>query len=188
MEKELEKLLGDHEINKQFMEKRTIFLWGEVNDRSAETIVKDLLFLDMKKTEDIRLYINSPGGSVTAGMAIYDAIQNIKSDVSTICMGLAASMGSLLLTCGAKGKRFAWPHSRILIHQPMIAGQIVAPASDIKIHAEEMMRTKDMLNNILVQCTGQPLEKIQKDTDRDYFMSSEEAVTYGLIDKVINKI
>ena len=188
MEKELEKLFSHQEINKQFMERRTLFLWGEVNDRTSEEIVKDLLFLDTKKNEDIILYINSPGGSVTAGLAIYDAIQNIKSDVSTICMGLAASMGALLLTAGTKGKRFAWPHSRMLIHQPLIAGQIIAPASDIKIHAQEMLRTKDMLNEILVQHTGQPLEKIKKDTDRDFFMSAEEGFKYSLIDAVVDKI
>jgi len=188
MEKELERLLSNHEINKQFMEKRTLFLWGEINDRTSETIVKDLLFLELKKAEEIRLYINSPGGSVTAGMAIYDTIQNIKSDVSTVCMGLAASMGALLLAAGTKDKRFAWPHSRILIHQPMIAGQIIAPASDIKIHAEEMIRTKEMLNEILVKHTGQPLEKIRKDTDRDFFMNAEEAVKYGMIDKVLTTI
>lgn len=188
MEKELERFFGQREINKQFMERRTLFLWGEVNDTLSEEIVKDLLFLDTKKKEDIVLYINSPGGSVTAGLAIYDAIQNIKSDVSTVCMGLAASMGALLLTAGTKGKRFAWSHSRMLIHQPLIAGQIIAPASDIKIHAREMLRTKDMLNQILADHTGQSLEKIKKDTDRDFFMSSEEAVKYGLIDAVVNKV
>jgi len=188
MEKEFEKLFGHQEINKQFMERRTLFLWGEVNDRLSEEIVKDLLFLDQKKQEDIILYINSPGGSVTAGLAIYDAIQNIKSDVSTICMGLAASMGALLLTAGTHGKRFAWTHSRMLIHQPLIAGQMIAPASDIKIHAQEMLRTKEMLNQILAQHTRQALEKIKKDTDRDFFMSADEAVQYGLIDAVITKI
>ncbi|MCK5739929.1 ATP-dependent Clp protease proteolytic subunit [bacterium] len=188
MEKDLEKMLGDQEVNKKFLDDRMIFLWGEVSDKSAEEIVKKLLFLDARKKQDIKLLINSPGGSVTAGMAIYDAMQNIKSDVSTICMGLAASMGALLLAAGTANKRFAWPHSRILIHQPMIAGQIVAPASDIKIQAEEMMRTKAMLNDILVSHTGQPLEKVKKDTDRDYFMSAEEAAKYGMIDKVIKTL
>jgi ATP-dependent Clp protease protease subunit len=188
MEKELEKLLSHQEINKQFIERRTLFLWGEVNDPLSEEIVKDLLFLDLKKQEDIIIYINSPGGSVTAGLAIYDAIQNIKSDVSTICMGLAASMGALLLTAGTRGKRFAWTHSRMLIHQPLISGQIIAPASDIKIHAQEMLRTKEMLNQILAHHSGQSLEKVKKDTDRDFFMSAEEAVRYGLIDAVVDKI
>ncbi|MBN2090670.1 ATP-dependent Clp protease proteolytic subunit [candidate division KSB1 bacterium] len=188
MENEFEKLLGHQEINKQFIEKRTIFLWGEVNDKSSEDIVKKLLYFDSLKTEDIRLFINSPGGSVTAGMAIYDAMQNINSQVSTICMGLAASMGALLLVAGAHGKRFSWPHGRILIHQPMIAGEIIAPASDIKIHAEEMLKTRDVLNKILAHHTGQSLEKIQKDTDRDFFMSAEEAIVYGMIDNVINKL
>lgn len=188
MENELEKLLGNQALNKNFLEKRTLFLWGEVSDKLSENIVKNLLFLESKKVEDIIIYINSPGGSVTAGLAIYDAIQNIKSDVSTICTGLAASMGALLLSCGTKGKRCAWPHSRILIHQPLIAGQIIAPASDIKIHAEEMLRTKRMLNEILVKHTGQSIEKIEHDTDRDFFMSAEEAVQYGMIDNTTNQI
>ncbi|RPI02305.1 MAG: ATP-dependent Clp protease proteolytic subunit [Calditrichaeota bacterium] len=188
MEKEIEKLIGDQEINKKFLEQRKIFLWGTVDDETAEDIVKKLLFLDAHEHQDIQLLINSPGGSVTAGLAIYDAMQNIRSAVQTLCMGLAASMGAVLLTAGAKGKRFTWPHSRILIHQPMIAGQIIAPASGLKIHAEEMMRTKGMLNAILVKHTGQPIEKIEKDTDRDYFMSPQEAVEYGMIDGILERI
>jgi len=151
-------------------------------------MVKRLLFLDAQGKEDITLLINSPGGSVTDGLAIYDAMQNIKSDVRTVCMGMAASMGALLLTAGTKGKRAAWEHSRIMIHQPMIGGQIIAPASGLKIQAEEMMRTKKLLNEILVKHTGQPLNKIEKDTDRDYFMSPQEAVKYGMIDTITNTI
>jgi ATP-dependent Clp protease, protease subunit len=188
MENELAKLLGENEMNKTFVEQRTLFLWGVVDDDTAEDIVKRLLFLDAKNHEDIKLRINSPGGSVTAGLAIYDAMQNIKSDVQTLCMGLAASMGAVLLAAGTKGKRFSWLHSRILIHQPMIGGQIIAPASGLKIHAEEMMRTKAMLNEILVKHTGQPLEKIEKDTDRDYFMSAKEALQYGMIDGILETV
>jgi len=188
MEKEFEKLIGDHEINKKFMEDRTLFLWDVVNDESACDIIKRLLFLDAQSNDDITILLNSPGGSVTDGLAIYDAIQNVKSDVRTVCMGMAASMGALLLTAGAKGKRSAWKHSRIMIHQPMIGGQIIAPASGLKIQAEEMMRTKKMLNEILVKHTGQPLDKIEKDTDRDYFMNPQEAVEYGMIDRVATSL
>lgn len=188
MEKELEKMINSLGINKHFIEKRTIFLWGEVNEKSSGDIVKQLLYLNSLSAEDIILYINSPGGSVSAGLAIYDSIQNIKCDVSTICAGLAASMGALLLTCGTKGKRLALKHSRVLIHQPLISGQMIAPASDIKIHADEMLRTKETLNNILANHTGQNLQKIEEDTDRDYFMSTEEAIAYGLIDEIIDKL
>ncbi|MBN1464702.1 ATP-dependent Clp protease proteolytic subunit, partial [candidate division KSB1 bacterium] len=184
MEKELEKLFGDQEINKKFMQDRTIFLWDVVDDESARDIVKRLLFLDAQNHDDITLMINSAGGAVTDGLAIYDAMQYIKSDVRTVCMGMAASMGALLLCAGANGKRSAWEHSRIMIHQPMIGGQIIAPASGLKIQAEEMMRTKKLLNDILAKHTGQPLEKIEKDTDRDYFMSPQEAKAYGMIDSI----
>ncbi|MBN1479114.1 ATP-dependent Clp protease proteolytic subunit [candidate division KSB1 bacterium] len=188
MEKELEKLLGDHEINKKFMQDRIIFLWDVVDDEAARDIVKRLLYLDSQGHDDITILINSPGGSVTDGLAVYDAMQNIKSDIRTVCMGMAASMGALLLTAGAKGKRSAWEHSRIMIHQPMIGGTIIAPASGLKIQAEEMMRTKKMLNDILAKHTGQPLEKIEKDTDRDYFMSPQDAMEYGMIDKVASSL
>ncbi len=184
MEKELEKLLGEREINKKFMEERTIFLWNMVDDESASDIVKRLLYLDSLNHDDITILINSPGGSVTDGLAIYDAMQYIKSDVRTVCMGMAASMGALLLTAGTKGKRSAWEHSRVMIHQPMMGGQIIQPASGLKIQAQEMMRTKKLLNEILVRHTGQPMEKVEKDTDRDYFMSPQEAVEYGMIDSI----
>jgi len=188
MEKELEKLIGDQEINKKFMQDRTIFLWDVVTDESARDIVKRLIYLDSQSNDDITILLNSPGGSVTDGLAIYDAMQNIKSDVKTVCMGMAASMGALLLTAGAKGKRSAWEHSRIMIHQPMIGAQIIAPASGLKIQAEEMMRTKKLLNEILVKHTGQSLDKIEKDTDRDYFMNPQEAVEYGMIDSVATSL
>lgn len=188
MEKELEKLLSDQEINKKFMQDRTIFLWDVVNDETARDMVKRLLYLDAQSNDDITILLNSPGGSVTDGLAIYDAMQNIKSDVKTVCMGMAASMGALLLTAGTKGKRSAWEHSRIMIHQPMIGGQIIAPASGLKIQAEEMMKTKKLLNEILVKHTGQPMDKIEKDTDRDYFMNPQEAVEYGMIDSIANTL
>ncbi len=173
-------------IHKKFLEERKIFLWGPVNDESSQSVVKKLLYLEMlDEQKDITLYINSPGGVITSGMAVFDVMQMIKPKVSTVCMGLAASMGAILLLAGEKGMRYAWKHSRILIHQPLISGQIIAPAIDIKIQAEEISKTRRELNRIIAERTGQTLEKIQQDTDRDYYMTSEEALTYGLIDKVI---
>ena len=164
---------------------RIPFLGSEVNDAMANSLVAQMLYLDSEdNSKPIYLYINSPGGSVTAGLAIYDTIQYIKSDVVTICVGLAASMGAFLLGAGTKGKRLALPHSRIMIHQPL-GGTSQRQASDIEIEAREILRMKDMLNNNMAGMTGQPVEKIEKDTDRDYFMSAEEAMNYGLIDRVI---
>ena len=164
---------------------RILFLGSEVNDAIANSLVAQMLYLDSEdNSKPIYLYINSPGGSVTAGLAIYDTIQYIKSDVVTICVGLAASMGAFLLGAGTKGKRLALPHSRIMIHQPL-GGTSQRQASDIEIEAREILRMKDMLNNNMADMTGQPVEKIEKDTDRDYFMSAEEAMNYGLIDRVI---
>ena len=164
---------------------RILFLGSEVNDAIANSLVAQMLYLDSEdNSKPIYLYINSPGGSVTAGLAIYDTIQYIKSDVVTICVGLAASMGAFLLGAGTKGKRLALPHSRIMIHQPL-GGTSQRQASDIEIEAREILRMKDMLNNNMAGMTGQPIEKIEKDTDRDYFMSAEEAMNYGLIDRVI---
>ena len=164
---------------------RILFLGSEVNDAIANSLVAQMLYLDSEdNSKPIYLYINSPGGSVTAGLAIYDTIQYIKSDVVTICVGLAASMGAFLLGAGTKGKRLALPHSRIMIHQPL-GGTSQRQASDIEIEAREILRIKDMLNNNMAGMTGQPNEKIEKDTDRDYFMSAEEAMNYGLIDRVI---
>jgi ATP-dependent Clp protease, protease subunit len=166
---------------------RIIFLGREVDDEIANQIVAVMLYLDSEDPgKDIRLYINSPGGSVTAGMAIFDTMQHIKSDVSTICVGLAASMGSFLLMAGTKGKRVALPHSRIMIHQPM--GGTRGQATDIAIEAKEIVRVKGMLNGEYAKRTGQPLEKIERDMDRDYFMSADESKTYGLIDRVIDSV
>ena len=164
---------------------RILFLGQEVNDGIANSLVAQMLYLDSDdNSKPIYLYINSPGGSVTAGLAIYDTIQYVKSDVVTICVGLAASMGAFLLAAGTKGKRVALPHSRIMIHQPL-GGTSQRQASDIEIEAKEILRIKDMLNMSMADMTGQSFEKIEKDTDRDYFISAEEAKNYGLIDRVI---
>ena len=164
---------------------RILFLGSEVNDAIANSLVAQMLYLDSEdNSKPIYLYINSPGGSVTAGLAIYDTIQYVKSDVVTICVGLAASMGAFLLGAGTKGKRLALPHSRIMIHQPL-GGTSQRQASDIEIEAKEILRIKDMLNHSMADMTGQPFEKIEKDTDRDYFLSAAEAKEYGLIDRVI---
>ncbi len=164
---------------------RILFLGSEVNDAIANSLVAQMLYLDSEdSSKPIYLYINSPGGSVTAGLAIYDTIQYVKSEVVTICVGLAASMGAFLLGAGTKGKRLALPHSRIMIHQPL-GGTSQRQASDIEIEAREILRIKDMLNQSMAEMTGQELAKIEKDTDRDYFMSAAEAVQYGLIDRVI---
>ena len=164
---------------------RILFLGQEVNDAIANSLVAQMLYLDSEdSSKPIYLYINSPGGSVTAGLAIFDTMQYVKSDVVTICVGLAASMGAFLLAAGTKGKRLALPHSRIMIHQPL-GGTSQRQASDIEIEAREILRIKDMLNQSMADMTGQALTKIEKDTDRDYFMSAAEAVEYGLIDRVI---
>ena len=175
-----------YDIYSRLLKDRIIFLGEEVNDVSANLIVAQLLFLEAEDpSKDIQLYINSPGGSVTAGMAIYDTMQYIKCDVSTICMGMAASMGAFLLAAGAKGKRMALPNSDIMIHQP--SGGAQGQATDILIHANHIARTKKKLNEILAERTGQPLEVIERDTERDNFMSAQEAADYGLVDKVIYK-
>ncbi|SFE50127.1 ATP-dependent Clp protease, protease subunit [Paenibacillus algorifonticola] len=173
-----------YDIYSRLLKDRIIFLGSAIDDDVANSIIAQLLFLTADDPEkDIHLYINSPGGSVTAGMGIFDTMQYIKPDVSTICVGMAASMGSLLLTAGAKGKRFALPNSEVMIHQPL--GGVRGQATDIKIHADWILKTKHKLNNIYVERTGQPYEKIDRDTDRDYFLSAQEALEYGLIDKVI---
>lgn len=173
-----------YDIYSRLLEDRIIFLGGEIFDATADLVVAQMLFLEAKDPDkDIQLYINSPGGSVTAGLAIYDTIQYIKCDVSTICIGLAASMGAFLLSAGTKGKRFALPNSEILIHQPL--GGARGQASDIQIHAEQIVKLKKRLNKILAERTGQSLEKIEKDTDRDFFMSAHDAREYGIIDEVI---
>lgn len=173
-----------YDIYSRLLKDRIIFLSEEVNDVTASLIVAQLLFLEGEDPDkDIYFYINSPGGSVTAGMAIYDTMQYIKCDVSTICIGMAASMGAFLLSSGTKGKRYALPNAEIMIHQPL--GGVNGQAEDIKIHAEWILKTREKLNRILAQNTSQPLEKIEHDTDRDNFMGADEACQYGLIDKVI---
>ena len=175
-----------YDIYSRLLKDRIIFLGDEVNDATAGLVVAQLLFLEAEDPDkDIHLYINSPGGSITAGMAIYDTMQYIKPDVSTICIGLAASMGAFLLNAGAEGKRFALPNSEIMIHQPL--GGAKGQATDIEIHAKWILKIKDKLNKILAERTGQPLEKVQMDTERDNFMSADEAKEYGLIDEVITK-
>ncbi|MBZ4646399.1 MAG: ATP-dependent Clp protease, protease subunit [Petroclostridium sp.] len=175
-----------YDIYSRLLKERIIFLGEEVNDVTASLVVAQLLFLEAEDPDkDISLYINSPGGSVTAGLAIYDTMQYIRADVSTICIGMAASMGAFLLAAGAKGKRFALPNSEIMIHQPL--GGARGQATDIKIHAEQILKIKDRLNRILSERTGQPLERIERDTDRDFFMTAEEAKAYGIVDQVISK-
>ncbi len=173
-----------YDIYSRLLRERVVFLVGPVNDATANLIVAQLLFLESENPDkDIYFYINSPGGSVSAGLAIYDTMQFIKPDVSTLCIGQAASMGAFLLTAGAKGKRFCLPNSRVMIHQPL--GGFQGQASDIEIHAKEILYLKDKLNGMLSKHTGQPIDIIERDTDRDNFMSAEQAVTYGLVDKVL---
>ena len=175
-----------YDIYSRLLKDRIIILSDEVNDVTASLIVAQMLFLESEDPDkDIQLYINSPGGSITAGMAIFDTMQYIKPDVSTICVGMAASMGAFLLLSGTKGKRFALPNSEIMIHQPL--GGMQGQASDIKIHADRIIKTRDTLNRIISEKTGQPLEKVEHDTDRDNFMSAEDAKTYGIIDEIISK-
>ncbi len=175
-----------YDIYSRLLRERVIFLVGPVNDQSANLVVAQLLFLESENPDkDISFYINSPGGSVSAGMSIYDTMQFIKPDVSTLCMGLAASMGAFLLAAGKKGKRFALPNSRLMIHQP--SGGAQGQATDIEIQAREILKLRESLNKILAERTGQSLEKIRLDSERDYFMSSAEAMDYGLIDQVLDK-
>ena len=174
------------DIYSRLLKERIIFLVGPVTDHTANLVVAQMLFLESENPDkDIFFYIDSPGGSVTAGMSVFDTMNFIKPDVSTLCLGQAASMGAFLLSAGAKGKRFALPTSRIMIHQPLISGGLGGQASDIEIHARELIKIKQKLNELLAKHTGQPLEKVERDTDRDNFMSSEAAKEYGLIDEVI---
>lgn len=173
-----------YDIYSRLLKDRIIFIGEQIDENTASVVVAQLLFLEAEDPDkDISIYINSPGGSVTAGMAIYDTMQYIKPDVSTICIGMAASMGAFLLSSGAKGKRYALPNAEIMIHQPL--GGVQGQAEDIKIHAEWILKTREKLNRILSENTGQPLDIIDKDTDRDNFMGAEEAAAYGLIDKVV---
>ena len=175
-----------YDIYSRLLEDRIVFLTGEVNDISADIVIAQLIYLEGKDPEkDISLYINSQGGTITAGMGIYDTMNYIRSDVSTICVGMAASMGAFLLSSGAKGKRYALPNSEIMIHQPLGGAQ--GQATDIKIQAEHILRIKDRMNRILSANTSQPLEKIEKDVERDYYMTAEEALDYGIVDRIFDK-
>ncbi len=176
-----------YDIYSRLLKDRIIFIGTPIDDHVANTVIAQLLFLQTDDPEkDIHLYVNSPGGVVSSGLAIYDTMQYLKPDIATYCIGQAASMGALLLSAGSKGKRFALPHSRIMIHQPM--GGFQGQATDVEIHAKEILKLKDTLNGILANHTGQPLDKIQTDTDRDYFMSPEEAKGYGIVDDVIYSV
>ncbi len=174
-----------YDIFSRLLKDRIIFISGEIDDNLANSVVAELLYLDSLEKKDIFLYINSPGGSITSGMAIYDTMNFIKSDISTICIGMAASMAAFLLSSGTKGKRIALPNSEIMIHQPL--GGVEGQATDMKIRTDRIIETKSKLNKILSENTGKPLSKIKKDTERDYFMSSKKALEYGLIDKIIEK-
>lgn len=176
-------------IQDSFLKERKLFLWGEVSDKSARDVTEKLLYLEMVQPgEAITFYINTPGGSITAGMAIYDTMQLISSPIKVVVTGMAASMGSILLCGATKGMRYLYPHSRVLIHQPLISGQMVAVAVDIHIQAQEMERLRDELNTILADSSGQAIEKIEKDTDRDFYMTADEAIAYGLADAIVDTI
>lgn len=179
----------DSLLQKKFLEERKIFLWGGVDDSSAKDITEKLLYLELiDPKKKIQFFINTPGGSITAGMAIYDTMKLISSPIEVIVTGLAASMGSILLCGPKKGSRFMYPNARVLIHQPLISGRFYAPAVDIAIQADEMEKTRAEMNKILAEASGQPLEKIQKDTDRDFYMNAKEAIEYGLADAIIDKV
>jgi ATP-dependent Clp protease protease subunit len=177
------------QIQSSFLESRKVFLWGEVSDRSARDLTEKLLYLENSNPgKGITFYINSPGGSITAGMAIFDTMQLISSPITVVVTGMAASMGSILLCGATKGQRFLYPHSRVLIHQPLITGRMQATAVDINIQAQEMEKLREELNGILARTSGQPLEKIQKDTDRDFYLNASEAIEYGLADEIVKHI
>ncbi|RME89636.1 MAG: ATP-dependent Clp protease proteolytic subunit [Candidatus Hydrogenedentota bacterium] len=176
-------------IAESFLKNRQIFIWGAIHDKSCEEIVEKLLYLEREEPgKPIYMFINSPGGVISAGMAVFDVMKMISSPVYTIVMGLAASMGAVLFAAGEKGHRYVFEHSKVMIHQPLISGQIVAPAIDIKIHAEEIKKTRAELNRILSEATGQDLKKIEKDTDRDFYMNAQEAVSYGIADKILHSL
>jgi ATP-dependent Clp protease protease subunit len=176
-------------IQKKFLEQRKIFLWGAVTDASAKDLTEKLLYLEaVGPGQPITFYMNTPGGSITAGMAVYDTIKLITSPVTVVVTGMAASMGSILLSAAKKGNRYIYPHARVLIHQPLITGRMVGPASDINIQAKEMEKLRSELNQILAAASGQPIEKIAKDSDRDFYLNAEEAIAYGLADKIVDKI
>ena len=176
-------------MEKHFYDTRSIYLWGVVDDKSSKDVVTKLLLLEADNPgKEIKFYISSPGGSVTSGMVIYDTMKLISSPVSTICMGLAASMGSILLSGGEKGKRYIFPHGEVMIHQPSLGGHIQAVSADMEIHAEQILRTKNMGAQILAENTGQTVERIKKDFERDYWMDAEKSIEYGIVDKILNKM
>jgi len=176
-------------VQKKFLEERKIFLWGEVSDESAKEVTEKLLYLEAADPgKPITFYINTPGGSVTAGLAVYDTIKMISSEVSVVVLGLAASMGSILLSAPKKGNRFIYPHAQVMIHQPLISGQYRGQAVDIHIFAENMEKTREEMNRILSEASGQPIEKVRIDTDRDFYMSAKEAIEYGLADKIVENL
>lgn len=176
-------------MRRKFLEERKIFFWGEVNDRSARAATEQLLYLEATDPgKEISIYLNSPGGSITAGMAVYDTMKLITSPIRVVVVGLAASMGSIFLCGGAKGRRYLYPHARVLIHQPLIMGTMRGAAVDIHIQAQEMEKLREEMNRILSEASGQPLERIQKDTDRDFYLNAEEAIEYGLADKIVDKV
>ncbi|HVU24746.1 MAG TPA: ATP-dependent Clp protease proteolytic subunit [Opitutus sp.] len=178
-----------HQIQKTFLDQRKIFLWGAVTDESAKDLTEKLLYLEATGPgKEITFYINSPGGSVTAGMAIYDTMKLISSPITVVVTGMAASMGSILLSGAPKGRRLIYPHARVLIHQPLISGRMVGPATDINIQAKEMEKLRKEMNQILADASGQPLERINQDTDRDFYLDAKEAIAYGLADKIVEKI
>ena len=176
-------------IQRKFLDQRKIFLWGAVTDETAKDITEKLLYLETTEPgKDITFFLNSPGGSITAGMAIYDTMNLISSPITVVVTGMAASMGSILLCGAAKGRRLLYPHSRVLIHQPLISGRMIGPASDINIQAKEMEKLRAELNHILAQSSGQPIEQINRDTDRDFYLNAKEAIDYGLADKIVDKV
>jgi ATP-dependent Clp protease protease subunit len=176
-------------IQKKFLEQRKIFLWGAVTDETAKDITEKLLYLEsVAPGKPITFYINSPGGSITSGMAVYDTMKLITSPITVVVTGMAASMGSILLCAAPKGRRLLFPHSRVLIHQPLISGRMIGPASDINIQAKEMEKIRAELNQILATASGQPLERINRDTDRDFYLNAQEAIEYGLADRIVDKV
>ena len=176
-------------IQRKFLEQRKIFLWGAVTDESAKDITEKLLYLEATGPgKEIIFYVNSPGGSITAGMAIFDTMKLVTSPITVVVTGMAASMGSILLCGASKGRRLLYPHSRVLIHQPLISGRMIGPASDINIQAKEMEKLRKELNQILATSSGQPMERIDKDTDRDFYLNAQEAIDYGLADKIVDKV
>jgi len=182
-------MFGDRVFQKKFLEQRKIFLWGVVDDDSARYLVNRLLYLDAEKPgEEITFYINSPGGVVTSGMVIYDTMKMLQSPIATVCMGLAASMGSILLSAGTKGRRFIFPHGEVMIHQPSIGGYFQAKSVDLEIQARQIEKTKRLGAQILADNCGKPIEKILKDFDRDYWMGAQEAIDYGIVDQIVDKV